>query len=120
MGLGGPLAGVACAPVGLQLAGSAIFLLLASLLLRPRRLEAWGHRGRETTARSRPAVDEDDPMLWKETQAHARLPRRVARVAVILLVAFVAWPLLGPAADAFRASGAELVGWAGGRMGATT
>ena len=88
--------------VGLQLAGSAIFLLLASLLLRPRRLEAWGHRGRETIARSRPAVDEDDPMLWKETQAHARLPRRVVRVAVILLVAFVAWPLLGPAADAFR------------------
>lgn len=88
--------------VGLQLAGSAIFLLLASLLLRPRRLEAWGHRGRETIARSWPAVDEDDPMLWKETQAHARLSRRVARVAVILLVAFVAWPLLGPAADAFR------------------
>ena len=88
--------------VGLQLAGSAIFLLLASLLLRPRRLEAWGHRGREAIARSRPAVDEDDPMLWKETQAHARLSRRVARVAVILLVAFVAWPLLGPAADAFR------------------
>ena len=88
--------------VGLQLAGSAIFLLLASLLLRPRRLEAWGHQGRETIARSRPAVDEDDPMLWKETRAHARLPRRMVRVAVILLVAFVAWPLLGPAADAFR------------------
>ena len=88
--------------VGLQLAGSAIFLLLASLLLRPRRLGAWGHRGRETIARSRPAVDEDDPMLWKETQAHARFSRRVARAAVILLVAFVAWPLLGPAADAFR------------------
>ena len=88
--------------VGLQLAASAIFLLLASLLLRPRRLEAWGHRGRETIARSRPAVGEDDPMLWKETQAHARPARRVAPVAVILLVAFVAWPLLGPAADAFR------------------
>jgi ABC-type transport system involved in multi-copper enzyme maturation permease subunit len=88
--------------VGLQMACSAIFLLLASLLLRPRRLEAWGHRGRETIARSRPAVDEDDPMLWKETQAHARLSWRVARVAVILLVAFVAWPLLGLAADAFR------------------
>jgi hypothetical protein len=88
--------------VGFQLAGSAIFLLVAALLLRPRRLEAWGYRGREVIARSRPAVDDDDPMLWKETQAHTRLSRRVARVAVILLVAFVAWPLLGPAADAFR------------------
>ena len=88
--------------VGLQLAGSAIFMLLASLLLRPRRLEAWGHQGRETIARSRPAVDEDDPMLWKETQAPARPLRRVAPVAVVLLAAFVAWPLLGPAADACR------------------
>ena len=88
--------------VGLQLAGSAIFLLLASLLLRPRRLEASGQRGRATIARSRPAVAEADPMLWKETHANASLPRRVARVAVILLVAFVAWPLLAPAADAFH------------------
>ena len=66
-----------------------IFLILASLLLRPRRLEAWGHQGREPIARSRPAVDEDDPMLWKETRAHARLSRRMVRLAVILLVAFV-------------------------------
>jgi hypothetical protein len=88
--------------VSLQLAGSAVLLLLASLLLRPRRREALGRPGREAIARSRPAVDEDDPMLWKETQAHARLPRRAARAAVVLLVAFAAWLLLGPAADALR------------------
>jgi ABC-type transport system involved in multi-copper enzyme maturation permease subunit len=88
--------------VGTQLAGSVLFLIAASLLLRPRRLEAWRWGGREPAAPSRPAVGDDDPVLWKERYAHRRLSRRAAWLAIGLLVVLVVGPLIEPAAAAFR------------------
>jgi hypothetical protein len=87
--------------VGLQLAGSAVFLVLASLFLRPRRLEAWGHRGHAPQGSSRPA-DGEAPVLWKERYAHGRLSRRAASLAIAGLVALAVLPLLDPAAASFQ------------------
>ncbi len=87
--------------VGIQLAGSAIFLLLASLLLRPRRLGAWGHRGPARISPPRPDVS-DDPMLWKERYATGHLSRRASRLAIAGLVAVVVLPLIGPAVESFQ------------------
>jgi hypothetical protein len=87
--------------VGIQLAGSALFLLLASLLLRPRRLAAWGYRGRSPRAPARPCIG-DDPVLWKERYAQGRLSRRAVRLAGAGLVALVVLPLIEPAAASFR------------------
>jgi hypothetical protein len=88
--------------VGTQLAGSVLFLIAASLLLRPRRLEVLRWRGREPAALSRPSVDDDDPVLWKERYAHGRLSRRAAWLAIGLLVVLFVCPLIEPAAAAFR------------------
>src|SRR5262249_33340437 len=86
--------------VAIQVAGSALFLLLAALLLRPRRLEAWGHRG-APIAPSRPWVG-DDPVLWKERYAQGRLSGRAVRLAIAGLVVLVVFPLIGSAAASFR------------------
>jgi hypothetical protein len=87
--------------VAIQVAGSAFFLLLAALLLRPRRLEAWGHRGGAPIAPSRPWVG-DDPVLWKEQYAQGRLSRRAVRLAIAGLVVLVVVPLIEPAAVSYR------------------
>jgi ABC-type transport system involved in multi-copper enzyme maturation permease subunit len=87
--------------VVLQLAGSALSLLAAARLLRPRRLGAWGRPANKQTATERPPVG-DDPMLWKERHAHACLSRRAARMAIAALVLLPAGPLIEPATASFR------------------
>ena len=74
--------------VGIQLACSMLFLVLAARLIRPRRLEAARPRGREPAAPPRPAVG-DEPVLWKERYAHASLSRRAAAMAIGLFAALV-------------------------------
>ncbi len=99
--------------VGIQLACSMLFVILAARLLRPRRLEASVRRGREPATPPRPAVG-DDPVLWKERYAHTRLSRRAAGMAIALLVVLVVYPLIEAAAASFREWRAELVGSSGG------
>jgi ABC-type transport system involved in multi-copper enzyme maturation permease subunit len=87
--------------VGLQAASSALFLLLAAVFLRPRRLGLWRRRGRELRLSSRPAIG-DDPMLWKEWYAPARLSRTVVGLTAILLGVLLFCPLIEPAWAAFQ------------------
>jgi hypothetical protein len=87
--------------VGLQAACSVVFLLLAAVFLRPLRLGHWARHGYDLAVSSRPAVG-DNPMLWKERHAPARLARTPVRLTAILVGVVLFWPLAAPAADAFR------------------
>ena len=101
--------------VGIQLACSMLFLILAVRLIRPRRLEAARPRGREPATPPRPAVG-DDPLLWKERYAHASLSRRAAGIVIALLVVLVVYPLIEPAAASFREWRASWWDQAAGRL----
>src|SRR5262249_58224341 len=71
--------------VGVQLAYSALFLLVATLCLRPLRLGLWGRRGRgsASTPRRGPALG-PDPLLWKERHAAGRLSRKTILLLLLL------------------------------------
>jgi ABC-type transport system involved in multi-copper enzyme maturation permease subunit len=88
--------------VGFQTVYSALFLLMASVCLRPLRLGLWGWPGRRraSSPRPRPAVGED-PMLWKERYAPGRLPGKTVLLFVLLSAGLLV-PLAAPAWDAFR------------------
>jgi hypothetical protein len=91
--------------VGIQVACSAVFAVLAVLLLRPSRL-GWRRRGligsgrsnRAAIAPARPPVG-DDPMRWKECHASPRGPSAGSRFAMVAFGALLIVPLIGPARD---------------------
>jgi ABC-type transport system involved in multi-copper enzyme maturation permease subunit len=86
--------------VGLQVVCSALFLLLAALCLRPLRLGLWVRRGYALAVPAHPAIY-DDPMLWKEWYAPARLVGGAVRLAAILLGVLLFCPLIEPVRAAF-------------------
>lgn len=113
--LGGDLTGLGLAwsqlsrtfprAVGMQLAGSALGLLLAIVLLRPlrlgvRRREHGLWRLRAAHSPARPAIG-DDPMFWKEWCAAGHPRSRIARLLAIVPGALFLVPLIEPTTIAF-------------------
>ncbi|WP_020465835.1 ABC transporter permease [Singulisphaera acidiphila] len=89
--------------VSIQLTFSAIFVLLALLLLRPLRLGVWLRTARvgEPNSKHRPPIG-DDPILWKEWYTTSGpLDRPVVRGAILLVCMVLLAPLLGTVRSAF-------------------